>query len=98
VPEGFEPHTELARIVTLREMMQSCRELTPKVMANLEELLDNEDPDIQLRAMQMVLDRGFGKPRQSVTISDSNTTGNRLVILPDNGRAVSSGPIIESDG
>jgi hypothetical protein len=89
MPDGFEPHTELARIYTLRELMQGCRGLAGEVIDELKELIHHIEPDIRLRAMQMALDRGFGKPRQHHVISDfGEASGSRVnLYLPDNGRS-----------
>ena len=100
MPDGFDPHTELAKIYTLRDLMQSCRERLPKILDVLDEALDNEDPDIKLRAAQMALDRGFGKPRQHVSISDFSEAGQSRVqvYLPDNGRSVTNtGKVVDVD-
>ena len=98
MPDGFDPHKELARIDTLRELMQECRSFAGEMIDELKLLIHNEDPDIQLRAIQMALDRGFGKPRQHVMINDSTTADSSrvVVVLPDNGRSVTNGKIIDA--
>jgi hypothetical protein len=92
MPDGFEPHTELARIYTLRELMQGCRGMAGEIIQELNEMIHHVEPDIRLRAMQMALDRGFGKPRQHHVISDFGEAGQSRVnlYLPDNGRSAGS--------
>jgi hypothetical protein len=98
MPDGFEPHRELARIYVLRDLMQSCREKLPTILETIHDCLTDEDPSIRLQACNMLLDRGFGKPRQHVMINDANeTTQKRVVILPDNGRVSRIGPVIDSE-
>ena len=99
MPDGFDPHTELARIWNLRDMMQACRELGPKYREILETLLNHEDPWVQLAAMKLGMDRGFGKSRQSHDVTlDISHTQSKVVILPDNGRSVTSpGKVIDAE-
>lgn len=98
MPDGFEPHTELARIYTLRDLMVSCRERMPTVLNVLDEALADPDISIRLQAADMCMNRGFGKPRQHVEIG-VNESGpvKRVIALPDNGRRDSlPGPIIDA--
>jgi len=100
MPEGFEPHTELARIYTLRDLMQGCRNMAGEIIEELHSVIHSEDPDIKLRAMAMALDRGFGKPRQHHVISDmGNTDPSRVQLyIPSNGREVNNDtPIIDAE-
>ena len=99
MPDGFDPHTELARIWTLRDMMQSCRELAPRYREILEELLNHEDPWVQLAAVKLGMDRGFGRARQHHLVSDvTNANQSKVVILPDNGRSVNNpGKVIDAE-
>jgi len=97
MPDGFEPHTELARIYTLKELMTGCRQLVPEVMSVIRDALRDDSIVIRLKAADMVMDRGFGKPRQhtEVTIGDK---GQRTYIgLPPNGRDdIPSGSVIDA--
>lgn len=97
MPDGFDPHKELARIDTLRELMQACRELAPRIVERLQEFIESEDPDIALQAMKLGLERGFGKARQHVTVSDAGSTSESRVsvYLPDNGRSITTGRIVD---
>ena len=98
MPDGFDPHKELARIYVLRDLMQSCREEMPTILATIRDCLTDEDPSIRLQACNMLLDRGFGKPRQHLMINDPNETNQkRVVVLPDNGRINRIGPVINSE-
>jgi len=98
MPDGFDPHVELARIYTLRDLMQGCRSFAGEILDELHMLIHSEDPDIKLRAMQMALDRGFGKPRQHVSVSDNNTISRVQLYMPDNGRSVTNnGKVIDQD-
>lgn len=50
------------------------------------------DPDTEtydkITIMKMVLDRGFGKPRQTMVVAENNDDNKRVkVYIPDNGRA-----------
>jgi hypothetical protein len=102
MPDGFDPHVELERIYTLRELMTECRKRVPVILQELDDILMNPDVDkrTKLVAMDMALNRGFGKPRQHVYVSDD--TGGSInnsrvrVYIPDNGRSNSS-PIIDAE-
>ena len=103
MPEGFDPHTELSRIYTLRELMTECRHRAPKVINQIDGMLD--DPElphgIRIALFEMILNRGFGKPRQTVYINDdtsANQSSSRVkVYLPDNGRINASVKTIDSE-
>jgi hypothetical protein len=101
--DGFAPHVELERIYTLRELMTECRKRVPVILQELDTIL--VDPDIDKRtklvAMDMALNRGFGKPRQHVFVSDdtnSNPNSSRIkVYIPDNGRTNLPHKVIDAD-
>lgn len=98
MPDGFEPHSELARIYMLKDLMTACRKDMPTILGTIQACLIDDDPSIRLQACNMLLDRGFGKPRQHVMINDpSNTVTHRVVVLPDNGRRDKIGPVIDSE-
>jgi hypothetical protein len=98
MPDGFEPHTELARIYSLRELMTGCRQRIPMVLDVLDAALNDEDIFVRMQAANMVMDRGFGKPRQHVEIASTESATKRVFInLPDNGRRdVLPGPSIDA--
>lgn len=98
MPDGFDPHKELARIYVLKDLMQSCRQEMPTILATIKECLTDENPSIRLAAANMMLDRGFGKPRQHMEINGLNEPiQKRIVVLPDNGRMTRIGPVIDSE-
>jgi|SRR5215469_507441 len=89
MPDGFDPHRELERIYTLKELMAACRERTPIILKLIDEMLHDPDLDAydKLDVMKMVLDRGYGKPRQTVVINENANEEKRVKIyIPDNGR------------
>lgn len=104
MPDGFDPHTELARIYTLQELMMECRSRTPKILSLADDMLD--DPTVsaetKLRVMEFLTNRAYGKPRQHVMISEPGQISERInpvkVYLPDNGRDNLSGPVIDIGG
>lgn len=103
MPDGFDPHKELARIYTLQELMTECRARTPKIIALADDMLDDPEisPDLKLRVMEFVINRGYGKPRQHVIINEpgnSERTVNPVkVYLPDNHRQhIPNGHLIEA--
>jgi hypothetical protein len=90
MPDGFDPGVELARIYTLKELMSECRARTPIMLRLIDEML--EDPDLQtadkLNVIKMVMDRGYGKPRQTVIVNEAPEEVARVqVYIPDNGRS-----------
>jgi len=101
LPDGFDPYKELERIDTLRDLVQGCRVMAPEALAELNSLLHSSDDDVKLRAITIVLDRGYGKPRQHVVINDPSNSSDvprRVVVLPDNGRTNTSiGRIIDAE-
>lgn len=98
MPDGFEPHVELTRIFTLREMMQECRALWPDVQKVVTEALSDEDVYVRLKAAEFVTNRGFGKPRQHIMISTESANSRRVLVLPDNQRKNQlPGPVIDAE-
>jgi hypothetical protein len=91
VPDGFNPHTELERIYNLRDLMMACRQRTPVILNLADQLLSSEDVTSgdKIKVMDMMLNRGYGKPRQTVYISEANQEAEKRVqvYLPDNGRS-----------
>ena len=103
MPEGFDPHVSLERISTLRDVMVGCRQMVPTILTQARELLDLPldnpmlPPGERMKLWDLLLNRGYGKPRQHVYVSDGNQTEEKRVkvYLPDNGRAANVGPVIE---
>lgn len=106
MPDGFDPHREIARIMTLQELMIECRQRAPKILALADEMLDSTEVsyETKLKVMEFVANRGYGKPRQTVVVTDpegrlSGPSINPVkVYLPDNHRRSYSGPIVDIDG
>ena len=90
MPDGFNPHVELERIYNLRELMVACRERTPKIMKLYDQALESEDVPLyeKIKITEILLNRGYGKPRQHVVINEvgENIPKRVQVYLPDNGR------------
>jgi hypothetical protein len=103
MPDGFDPHTELERIYTLRDVMTACRQRAFTVINQIDGMLAN--PDLphgdRIKLFELVLNRGYGKPRQTVYINDdtsANQSSSRVkVYLPDNGRMNTPVNIIDSE-
>ena len=101
MPDGFEPHTELARIYTLRELMTECRQRVPTILKQIDCMID--DPELphgeRIKLIELILNRGFGKPRQHVYVSDdtsANQSASRVkVYIPDNNRSNVSTNVID---
>ena len=100
MPDGFNPHVELDRAYNLRDMMQACRQRTSVTLNIIDDIF--ADPEVsyetKLKAIDMVWNRGFGKTRQHIYISDGNQTEEQRVkvYLPDNGRATLVATTIEA--
>jgi hypothetical protein len=103
MPDGFDPHTELARIYNLRDLMNACRERAPSILNQIDEMLvDTNVPYAdRIRLFELVLNRGFGKPRQTVYVhadGDAGQNASRVkVYIPDNGRTNTSTRVIDGE-
>jgi hypothetical protein len=103
MPDGFEPHTELARIYTLRELMTECRTRVPTILNQIDDMFADPALDYanRIKLIEMVMNRGFGKPRQTVYISDdtsANQSASRVKLyLPENGRVNQSTRTIDAE-
>src|SRR4029079_3325874 len=95
MPDGFDPHTSLERISTLRDVMIGCRALAPTILDQAKTLLNTpiDDPFLppgeRMKLWEMLLNRGYGKPKQTVdiTIEGIGPDEKRVrVFMPDNGR------------
>jgi hypothetical protein len=47
-----------------------CRRIGPRAVHVIDALMDDADPRIRLQAAVAILDRGFGKPAQTITTPD----------------------------
>jgi hypothetical protein len=103
VPDGFDPHIELDRIYTLAEAMRACKQRIPSVMSQMDAALADPAIDIgdRIRIWDMIWNRAYGKPRQTVYINDdtsANQSSSRVkVYLPDNGRMNTPVKVIDSE-
>ena len=48
------------------DLIKACREKTPKALDKLEALLDSCNENVALRAAAIIIERGYGKPRQEI--------------------------------
>ena len=55
------------------EFRELCRSHTPDCVARLRELLDHKDGRVAVRAAEVLLDRGWGKPAQTVRVEESKS-------------------------
>lgn len=103
MPDGFDPHREIARIYNIRDLINYFRSdaQVTDMQDVWRECLRDENPAIRMDAIKLGLAYGFGKPAQSVRVSveDDRSTGShrRVVILPDNHRKDQPlGPVIDA--
>lgn len=104
MPDGFEPHGELERIVTLRDVMIECRRNPFEIIEMFRSVyLDPKIPaSVRLMAGKMVLDRGYGETVKQVNLNvgDDRAPGVKrsVIVLPNNGRdSMIEGPVIDAD-
>jgi len=103
VPNDWDPQIEVQRIYNLREMMEACRERTPKVLERIDSLLADStlDPGDQIRLFDLVLNRGYGRPAQQVQLRIDNYTDQDhkrvQIYIPDNNRHAIPGPTIDAE-
>ena len=59
-----------------REAMARLRELTPKAVATLADILDDPKAQLQtkVKCAELIMDRALGKPRQSVEVDVGEET------------------------
>lgn len=94
MPDGFNAQVEFQKIITLKELMTECRARVPAMLARIDELLANDElaPSLQLSLIDMLLNRGFGKPRMTVNVSidpaDAALADEQkvMIYLPNNNR------------
>ena len=53
----------------------AAREYTERAIAVLGAALEDEDRKVQIRAAEVLLDRGWGKPAQAVTLAGDEDLG-----------------------
>ena len=69
-PNG-RPQSEL-------DVQKLCRKYGTKAVDVLASLMDDQDARIRLAAANSLLDRGFGRPSQQVTVDGDSTTSSVL--------------------
>lgn len=70
-----------------REVQQAAQGYTEKSIQVLAALLDSGSEKIRLEAAREMLDRGVGKPIQTLASDEENPiSAGTVIILPDNGR------------
>jgi hypothetical protein len=70
-----------------REVQQAAQGYTEKSIKVLADLLESDSEKIRLEAAREMLDRGVGKPIQTLASDEDNPIfSGTVVILPDNGR------------
>ena len=69
------------------ELVQLARKHTPSAMRRIVALMDDaaSPPAVQLRAAELVIERGYGKSAQSITIEDNTSTqvGARVLSIAE---------------
>lgn len=102
MPEGFDPHREIARIYNIRDLINYFRSdaQVSDMQSVWNDCLHDENPMVRMDALKLGLAYGFGKPAQNVRVSiddDRPQTQRRVVILPDNHRKDQAmGPVIDA--
>jgi hypothetical protein len=108
MPEGFDPHRELARIQTLREVMIGCARMSEDILLLISNTINDPEVDIEtrLRAADMAWNRAYGKPRQSMHVTVADVQGVQdintpapgvTVYIPDNKRNIYDSPVIDQE-
>lgn len=80
------------RAATIAEWRDALRKILPpeRIAEMLTELMASEDESIRLRALDICLDRLYGRPEQSQSVTlDGPAAVKILYRLPDNGRGPS---------
>lgn len=60
-----------------------CRSFAPEALEKLRELMDSSNDSIRLKAISIILDRAYGKPKQAVEsqIEVSNLTKPEITVV-----------------
>lgn len=101
MPEGFDPHREIQRIYSIRDLINYFR--SDVQVTDMQDVwrscLHDENPSIRMDAIKLGMAYGFGKPAQLVRVSvedDRPTNQKRVVVLPANNRQDQPlGPVID---
>jgi hypothetical protein len=65
-----------------RELIDLARERSPGALAKIFAIMNDETvpPAVQLAAAGMILDRGYGKPKQQIEASDQGATLEQMLM------------------
>ena len=69
--------------VSREQLDELCKKLSVKALLALESIVSDEDssPSVRLKAVGHILDRGYGKATQSLEVSGSIESRNRLEVI-----------------
>lgn len=73
--QSGNPNGRPKKSKNLFDAEQACKGLAPDAFKTLSELLDSDNETIRLKAVQMILDRAYGKPKQAI---DADITSHVL--------------------
>lgn len=62
---------------TMRDLVDQCRGATRRAVEIMIEVYENPKtaPAVRLAAIQMLLDRGYGRPHQAIAVTDTTQRG-----------------------
>ena len=67
---------DVATVDMKRSLAAACRQRLPRILEVLEaRLADDDEPELQLRAAGMLLDRGWGKPFRATSVEQVGGVG-----------------------
>lgn len=80
-----------------RETIEALRKLTPRTLEVVIGCMADEDGNVRLKAVQMIWDRVYGKPRQQLDVKDEREgkvdampAAERVAYLEDAKRAIAA--------
>lgn len=62
------------------DLVQACREKTPKALDKLESLMDSDNEAVALKASLAIIERAYGKPRQEIDMTTNQPTPEKITI------------------
>lgn len=62
------------------EIQQACREYGPAMIARLVQLVSHPDGHVAIRASQLLLAYAYGKPRERIEVSGTNSGPFRFTL------------------
>ena len=77
----YAPGAAAAAKKIIADVKELAKELTPKAMMALEAVLDSETapPAAKVSAATVILDRGWGKPQQNVSVNQTFDVADRII-------------------